>query len=513
MKERMHFVRMIVLCLMAAFLAVAVLTLGASEQALAGPAEPEPLGDAGSGWIYDELVDFIPNEDRNPVLATGPNGTLHAAWQHDADGLGDWDICYAYSTDGGTTWSGCNPVTPAAIETNPDIAVSPQDGRIFIAFEREQIPGNREVFVAYSDNGIAWNMALVSAAPEDEYNPSIVLEHDTDPYLVHVAFESTQPADGHDLHAYVSSDRGLSWTEQYGYMVGDIREFSQPKLAYQRCADMIPRLYMLHFVDLQGVQILWSEDNGMTWFGPGTLWFGPEIKSGLTVAASRDGDTLLVAWEEQVPGDYLLRYMYDPDPTSPGGGWLPFSINTPSLNDRAPKLAVDGEGTMSTSIGGRFHLVWTVATVRVNYTSVNTNMSGGLTSFEIPSDSVAVHAQGTPKGLTTQNRGGTWFPAISWMDGRMAGWDIYYTTPGSRVTVDANITGLYMFVDGQNITLPEAYNWPAGLNHSFDVPSPQNINATTRAVWLDWSDTGAQNHSVQATTFDTIYTAGFMFQY
>ncbi len=513
MKERMHFVRMIVLCLMAAFLAVAVLTLGASEQAQAGTSEPEPLGDAGSGWIFDELVDFIPDEDKNPVLATGPGGMLHAAWQHDSNGAGDWDICYAYSTDGGKTWSGCTPVAMGNIETNPDIAVSPQDGRIFIAYEMEQILGNREIFVAHSDNGMVWTPVMVSASPMDEFNPSITLEHDMPAYMVHVAFEEDVPADGHDLHVYGSPDRGISWLPLFDYGVGDIRVFSEPELEYQRCTDALPRLYMLYIMDYESVEILWSEDHGMTWLGPGSVWSDPEIKSGLTVASSRDGDTLIAAWEEQVPLDYRMRYAFNPDPTSPPGPWMSSLIDTFNLNDRAPKLVADGEGTMSTSIGGRFHLVWTVATVSINYTSVNTDMSGGFAPSETPSDSVAMHAQGSPKGLTTQNRGGTWFPAISWMDGRMMDWDIYYTTPGSRVTVDANITGLYMFVDGQNITLPKAYNWPAGLNHSFVVPSPQSINATARAVWLDWSDTGAQNHSVQATTFDTIYTAGFMFQY
>lgn len=511
MKERMHFVRMIVLCLMTAFLAVAVLTLGASEQAQAGTSEPEPLGDPGSGWIFDELVGFLPNEDNSPALATGPNGTLHAAWQHDTGG--PFKICYAFSLDGGVTWSTCNMLPSATGDQDPDIVVSPLDGRIYIAYAGFQIPGNRDIFVGFSDTGQSWNLVAVSFAADDEYRPSIVLEHDMDPYLVHVAFESNQLPDGYDLHVYVSPDRGLMWIEQFRHGVADPTIYSNPELAYQRCTDGFQRLYMLHFSDSINAWIRWSEDNGNTWPGFGMIWSSPEPKTGMTVAASRDGDTIVVAWEEQIPGDYGLRYAYDDDPTTPGAGWISSDINTVNLNDRAPQLSADGEGTMSTAIGGKFHLVWTTATVRIDYTSVNTDMSGGWAPFDTPADSVAIHAQGEAKGLTTQNRGGTWYPAISWMDGRLVDWDIYYTTPGSRVTVDANITGLYMFVDGQNVTLPEPYNWPAGLNHSFDMPSPQYINATARAVWLDWSDTGAQNHSVQATTFDTIYTAGFMFQY
>ncbi|MEE9341457.1 MAG: sialidase family protein, partial [Thermoplasmata archaeon] len=512
MKERMHFVRMIVLCLMAAFLAVAVLTFGASERAQAGTSEPEPLGDAGSGWIFDEGVNFIPNVDVNPDLATGPGGTLHAAWQHDANGMGNWDICYASSVDGGKTWSLCVLVASFNIETNPDIAVSPQDGRIFIAYEMEQVAGNREIFVAYSDDGVGWFSVMVSAGPMDEFNPSITLEHDMPVYRVHVAFEEDVPGSGHDLHVYGSPDMGVSWLPLYDYGMGDMAIYSSPKLEYQRCTDALPRIYMLHFIDSIEVRILWSEDNGMTWLGPGTLWSSPELKGGLTVAASRDGDTLMVAWHLEVPTDYRMEYVYDLDPTTPGAGWGFDFFDTPGLNDRAPELTVDGEGTTSTSTGGRFHMVFTVATNYLYYISVNTDMTGGF-STAIPTDSVASPSPGSPKGLTTQNRGGTWYPAVAWMDNRIGDWDIFYTTPGSRVTVDANITGLYMFVDGQNITLPKAYNWPAGLNHSFDVPSPQNINATARAVWLDWSDTGAQNHSVQATTLDTIYTAGFMFQH
>jgi hypothetical protein len=512
MNGRKH-MRVFFLCVMAAILAVVVLTLGASESAQASPTEPEQLGDPGSGWINDEIVDFIGNMDLNPVLAAGPGGTLHMAWQHDTDGLGNWGICYSSSFDGGESWSPCTLVGIGNIATNPDIAVSPQDGRIFIAFENEQMVGNRDIIVAFSDDGLVWNGVMVGLMANDEFNPSIVLEHDMPMYMVHVAYQEDVPGSGHDLHVFGSPDRGMSWLPLYDYGLGDPSFYASPELEYQRCTDALPRLYMLYLVDTFEVRILWSIDAGMTWLGPGTLWSSPETKSGLTVASSRDGDTLIAAWEEQMPGDYRLRYMFNTDPTAPPGPWTSNLIDTVNLNDRAPKLVADGEGTMSTAIGGRFHLVHTVATVRVEYTSVNTTMAGGFDPPEIPSDSVAMHAQGSPKGLTTQDRGGTWYPAISWMDMRTGDAEIFYTTPGSRVTVDANATGLYLFVDGQNITLPGAFNWPAGLDHWIDTPSPQYVNATARLVWLDWSDTGAQNHSVQATTFDTTYTAGFMFQY
>jgi hypothetical protein len=512
MNRRKH-LRVFFLCLFAAFLAVVVLTLGASERAQAEPTATEPTGDPGSGWITDEMIDFIPNIDQNPVLAAGPGGTLHAAWQHDTDGLGAWGICYSNSFDGGESWSPCTLVGIGIIATNPDIAVSPQDGRIFIAFENEQIVGNRDIIVAFSDDGVVWNGVMVGLMANDEFNPSIVLEHDMPMYLVHVAYQEDVPGGGHDLHVYGSADRGSSWLPMYDYGIGDSGVYSNPKLEYQRCTDALPRLYMLYIAGTTEVHILWSEDNGMTWLGPGFLWGSLETMSGLTVASSRNGDTLIVAWEEQRPGDYWIRYVYDPDPTTPSAGWFTGVLDTMNLNDRTPELSADGEGTMSTVIGGKFHVAWTVATIRVEYTYMNTNMTGGAAPFDSPSDSVAVHVQGGRIGLTTQDRGGTWYPAISWMDYRTGDADIYYTTPGSRVTVDANVTGVYVFIDGQNITLPGAFNWPAGLDHWIDLPSPQYINATARVVWLDWSDTGAQNHSVQATTFDTTYTAGFMFQY
>ena len=105
------FLRLISKCVLVAFVAVLAALVAIPANVQAGIVVDEPLGDPGSGWINDEAINVFPNQDNSPALATGPNGTLHAAWQHDTGGT--YKICYAFSLNGGATWSACNMLPSA----------------------------------------------------------------------------------------------------------------------------------------------------------------------------------------------------------------------------------------------------------------------------------------------------------------------------------------------------------------------------------------------------------------
>jgi len=99
----------------------------------------------------------------NPVLAAGPDGSLHAAWMDNAPGY--WTI-YVGSWHGGF-WSS-NAIPPARGQS-PSIAVSPQ-GVIFVAWQ-DRLPSQTNptgLFEIYSSQQIAgtWTLAInVSDAP------------------------------------------------------------------------------------------------------------------------------------------------------------------------------------------------------------------------------------------------------------------------------------------------------------------------------------------------------------
>ncbi|MCK5291330.1 MAG: carboxypeptidase regulatory-like domain-containing protein [Thermoplasmata archaeon] len=498
---------------------------GLPEMEALGDDWPEPTGALGSGWIADQLAEGLSNDAASPSITTGPGGTLHAAYESFSVAAG-YQIAYTNSTDGGTTW---NPIGLAGYnvedDLNPDIAVSPADGRIFVAFERHVLLQDVDLHIAYSDDGVTWTQVVIDPGVTEYINPSIVVEHNQGAtYNVYVAIEEFfGDPDNVNIHLFRSTDQGVSYTEQlYLGSPPDPSVYTDPDLAYQRGPDLIDRLYMVYAygndaVDTQNIGLLWSEDRAGT-FSATTVRLDTALVYYPTIAASRDGDTILTAWQVNTVGDYLIRYAYQLDTTNPGAVWNFASRDSLGANDYAPKLSVDGEGTTSDAIAGNYHLIWTVGTGfnYLNYTSRSTALDiDPWTAIETIDDLVSGPSVFLPvKGLTTQNRDGTWYPAAVWTDSRSGGSDdIYYVTPGMRSTVDAVPGTRVLDVDGVLFADPRTFDWPAGTLHDIFAPSPQAGAPGQQFAWNSWSDAGAQLHTVTATTTDATYTAQFSVQY
>jgi hypothetical protein len=501
---------------------------GLPEMEAMGDDWPEPTGAPGSGWIADQLAEGTSNDVRSPAIATGPGGELHVAYEVWTVAAG-YQIAYGYSLDGGLNWitgvlAGASPED----DFNPDIAVSPFDGRIFVVYERHIIPGiDVDIYVAYSDDyGLSWTRVWLGIAGVTAYtNPSIVVEHNQGAtYNVYVAFEENfGDPDNRNVFLYRSTDQGVTYTSQlYLGAPPDPSVYADPDLAYQRGPDMIDRLFMVYAygndaVDTQNIGLLWSEDRAGTFMST-TVRMDTDLVFYPTIAASRDGDTVLTAWQVNRGGDYLIRWAYLLDTTSPTDVWFWGNRDSLAASDYAPRLSVDGEGTASDTIGGNYHLIWTVGTAfdYVNYTSIATVLDTAVwTATDTIDDLVGGPSVGFPaKGLTTQNRGGTWYPAAVWGDSRAGiADDIYYSTPGMRATVDTNPASLDIEVAGIPMTAPQSFDWPAGNQYDIFAPSPQIIGPNSQYSWVSWSDAGAQMHPVTATTTDTIYTAWFVVQH
>jgi uncharacterized protein (TIGR03437 family) len=80
------------------------------------------------------------------------------------------------------------------------------------------------------------------------------------------------------------------------------------------------------------------------------------------------------------------------------------------------------------------------------------------------------------------------------------------------VTVATNPPGLAIAVDGVALTAPQAFDWAPGAVHSVTTPSPQE-SGSTRYLFANWSDGGAQAHSITATSIAATYTASFTGEY
>jgi hypothetical protein len=82
----------------------------------------------------------------------------------------------------------------------------------------------------------------------------------------------------------------------------------------------------------------------------------------------------------------------------------------------------------------------------------------------------------------------------------------------TSITVTTNPAGLSVVVDGTTYAAPQNFNWTPGSNHTVNVTSPQG-GAGTHLIFANWSDAGAQSHTVVTPNSTTTYTANFTTQY
>jgi len=497
---------------------------------------PEPMGEAGSGWIADQSVDSGTNSVWNPSIASDSNGRLHAAWEH-WSGL-SVDILYAQSNDGGATWS--TPVIVAGssdAEWSPDIVVSPKvsgsgAGRIYIAYEHDYGAGKVDIIVEYSDNGISWTRVVVDPANTGMLlSPRIIIHHHyfiidiTYVFLTCVLYEGVND---YGLVFYRSLDKGQTYTKELCIscgIPGDV--YVKPDLAYKSDSPEMLFLVYAYGTDtslVTSVRLRWSDDGGATWFGAYVIATETPKVAFPTIAQSNDGDTLMVAWQRNVVGDYAIRYAYNQDPSIPDAGWSPIMTRSPTgtngVDDYAPRLVADGEGT-DNNVGGNFHLFWSVESPNeINYTTSNTSSPGTWSNAKRVTDTNPDSTYPL-KGVTTQLRSGVWYPVLTWTNLGMTRYEIKCTTPGG-VTVDTKPDNLDFIMGGVTYTAPHTFSdWATGILHTLQVSSPQLSGSPpdSRYTFFKWEDGSTETsrlatpQSVPPFDTETKYRAQFTTEY
>ena len=90
-----------------------------------------------------------------------------------------------------------------------------------------------------------------------------------------------------------------------------------------------------------------------------------------------------------------------------------------------------------------------------------------------------------------------------------------YGSMPTKTTITANVSWarLRIEVDGVLYTAPHSFDWVPGSVHTLSVPSPQRWGPDGRYTFANWSDGGAQSHSVTATPETTVFIANFILQH
>jgi hypothetical protein len=82
------------------------------------------------------------------------------------------------------------------------------------------------------------------------------------------------------------------------------------------------------------------------------------------------------------------------------------------------------------------------------------------------------------------------------------------------IMVTSSLTGSgFVTVDGSPITTPETFLWTPGSAHTLAASSPVSGGTGIQYVWVSWSDSGAQSHTITVPSSPTAYTANFKKQY
>ena len=81
----------------------------------------------------------------------------------------------------------------------------------------------------------------------------------------------------------------------------------------------------------------------------------------------------------------------------------------------------------------------------------------------------------------------------------------------TSTVVNTSPDGFTFTVDGTSYTAAQSFTWTAGTTHTIAVTSPQTLAsvAGTRYAWSNWSDSGAQSHTITASSSGGTFTATF----
>jgi len=292
--------------------------------------------DGGINWGSDIRLTSNPASSWSPSIAVS-GSNVHIAW-HDFR-VGNFEIYYKFSTDGGASWSVDTRLTNSyGSSTSPTISVS--DSNVYIVWEddRNRIGWYEIYFKRSTNGGSSWGLdTRLTNDTAQSLNPSVGASGS----IVHVVC-----CDGRDGNSEVyytrSSDKGASWG-------------LETRLTYDSAGSGFPSVAALG----SKAHVIWqderhgnpeiyykrSTDGGGTWSPDIRLTNDPDLSRSPTIAVS--GSYVHVAWHDYRDGSPEIYYKRS---TDEGASW---ERDTRITNDSAwaflPSVAVSGP---------KIHVVW-----------------------------------------------------------------------------------------------------------------------------------------------------------
>ncbi len=372
-------------------------------------------------------IDVATDFQNNPSIAVDPSGTIYIAWEDDR--LGDLDIYFASSTDGGSSWTTPNEKvnTDPTIQNQgkPSIAAD-SFGNLYLAWEDLRSGTNWDIYFANStDGGATWsNPNLIvnnDTSARHQINPSIAVNSIGTVYAV---WEDYRSGTDSDIYFAMSTDGGATWTDPNVRIIIDATNATQwfPVIA----VDSADNIYVAWQDDRNGnddIYFAMSSDGGATWTDPNVKVntdVGTADQRNPTIAVNSTG-TIYLAWEEYNSTHWDINFTKSTD-----GGMIWTNYNTMvntdggSENQFNPCIGVDSTDEI--------YLAW--HDYRDSGTDASdiyfANSSDGGASWAHPNlrvnDDTGLNYQFLPTLAVASN--GTAY--VAWEDDRLGDLDIYF---------------------------------------------------------------------------------------
>jgi BNR repeat-like domain len=295
---------------------------------------------AQADWLPAKRLTWNSGTSKAAALAMDSSGNLHLVWQDDT--LGDWDIFYKRSTDGGTTWTAAQRLT-----VNPgwaqNVSISVETPTVLHLVWNDTTDGFPEIYYKKSQNGgSTWTIdKRLTWADGYCMTPDIAVDLSAN---IHVVWMDNTPGN-FDIYYRGSTDGGATWSikKRLTWNSGDS---GIPVIA----VDSLGNLHVVWQDNTSGSFEIYyrkSTDGGANWTSTKRLtWNSGD--SGIPVIAADSSGHLHVLWYDTTPGNEEIYYKQS---TDGGANWTASKrITWTSGNSSAP--------TLSSGPGDNLHVVW-----------------------------------------------------------------------------------------------------------------------------------------------------------
>jgi hypothetical protein len=268
--------------------------------------------DGGATWSTPVNISHtILAESSNSDIAVDNSGNICVVWQDYA--MGNWEIYYSTSSDGGATWS-----TPVNISKNARVSAQPaiamdNSGNLHVVWQ-DNSPTHWEIYYATStDGGATWSTPVIITGDDyiSEY-PDIAIDSSSN---LHVVWQDGIP--NSEIYYAISPDGGTSWS----HLVNISRNPSSKSELPDITIDNDDNLHVVWDDDATSDWEIYyaTSSDGVWWSTPDNISHSTEYSGGAAIAID-NSDNPHVVWQEYVDGWNWEIYYASPVGGGGGGG-------------------------------------------------------------------------------------------------------------------------------------------------------------------------------------------------